>query len=160
MLFVFILGGAVAGAAWAGLAAIPKAYLNADEIITTLMLNFVALSLMNYLIFGSMTFWRDPTRPVPGGRKIPESAELPVLSGRIHAGIIIAIVAAVVLWWVLRQTSWGFQLRTIGDSTEAARYAGMGVKFKLLSVLAISGALAGIAGALLTRLGQRRVRGD
>jgi ABC-type uncharacterized transport system permease subunit len=148
MLFLFVLGGAVAGAAWAGLAAIPKAYLNADEIITTLMLNFVALSLMNYLIFGSMSFWRDPTRPVPQGNKIPESARLPILSGRLHAGIIIAVLAAVILWWVLRRTAWGFELRTIGDSPEAARYAGMSVKLKTLSVLAISGALAGIAGAV------------
>ena len=148
MLFVFILGGAVAGAVWASLAAIPKAYLNSDEIITTLMLNFVALSLMNYLIFGSMTFWRDPVRPMPQGNKIPDSAELPVLSGRLHAGIIIAVVAAVVLWWLLRQTRWGFQVRTIGDSPEAARYAGMSVKLKMISVLAISGALAGIAGAV------------
>jgi ABC-type uncharacterized transport system permease subunit len=148
MLLVFLVGGALAGAFWASLAAIPRAYLNADEIITTLMLNFIALSLMNYLIFGSMTFWRDPSRQVPGGKKIPESAQLPALSGRLHAGIIIAIVCAVVLWWVLRQTSWGFQLRTIGDSPAAARYAGMSVSLKVLSVLAISGALAGLAGAI------------
>jgi ABC-type uncharacterized transport system permease subunit len=148
MLLVFLVGGALAGAFWAGLAAIPRAYLNADEIITTLMLNFIALSLMNYLIFGSMTFWRDPSRPVPGGKKIPESAQLPALSGRLHAGIIIAIVCALVLWWVLRRTSWGFQLRTIGDSPAAARYAGMNVSRKVLSVLAISGALAGLAGAI------------
>lgn len=148
MLTIFILGGAVAGALWAGLAAIPRAYLNADEIITTLMLNFVALSLMNYLIFGSMSFWRDPARPVPQGLKIPESARLPILSGRLHAGIIIAVVVAALLWWVLRRTSWGFQVRTIGDSPDAARYAGMNVKLKTLWVLAISGALAGIAGAV------------
>jgi ABC-type uncharacterized transport system permease subunit len=137
MLTFFILGGAVAGAIWAGLAAIPRAFLNADEIITTLMLNFVALSLMNYLIFGSMSFWRDP-----------ESARLPILSGRLHAGVIVAVVAAALLWWVLRRTSWGFQVRTIGDSPDAARYAGMNVKLKLFWVLAISGALAGIAGAV------------
>jgi ABC-type uncharacterized transport system permease subunit len=148
MLTAFILGGAIAGAVWAGFAAIPKAYLNADEIITTLMLNFVALSLMNYLIFGAITFWRDPSRPVPQGKLIPSSAELPILSGRLHAGVIIAVAAALILWWVLRRTSWGFELRTIGDSPQAARYAGMSVKFKTLSVLAISGALAGIAGAV------------
>ncbi|MGZ0176665.1 MAG: ABC transporter permease [Acidimicrobiales bacterium] len=148
MLTFFILGGAVAGAIWAGLAAIPRAFLNADEIITTLMLNFVALSLMNYLIFGSMSFWRDPERPVPQGLKIPESARLPILSGRLHAGVIVAVVAAALLWWVLRRTSWGFQVRTIGDSPDAARYAGMNVKLKLFWVLAISGALAGIAGAV------------
>ncbi len=148
MLLVFLVGGALAGAVWASLAAIPRAYFGADEIITTLMLNFIALSLMNYLIFGSMTFWRDPSRPVPGGKKIPESAQLPGLSGRLHAGIIIAVLCAVVLWWVLRRTSWGFQLRTIGDSTTAARYAGMNVNLKVLSVLLVSGALAGLAGAI------------
>jgi ABC-type uncharacterized transport system permease subunit len=66
----------------------------------------------------------------------------------LHAGVIVAVVAAALLWWVLRRTSWGFQVRTIGDSPDAARYAGMNVKLKLFWVLAISGALAGIAGAV------------
>lgn len=148
MLTLFVLGAAMAGAVWAGFAAVPKALFNTDEIITTLMLNFIALSLMNYLIFGSMSFWRDPARPVPQGRKIPESAELPILSGRLHAGLLIALAAAIVLWFVLRRTSWGFELRTIGDSTAAARYAGMSVRSKTIVVLLISGALAGMAGAL------------
>jgi len=146
MLGAMLIAGALAGAFWALLAAIPKAYFNADEIITTLMLNFVALSLMNYLIFGSQSFWRDPRRPVPGGKRLPENAILPSLSGRLHFGIIIAVVAAVALWWVLRRTSWGFQIRTIGDSPRAASYAGMSVKLKTLGVLAVSGALAAIAG--------------
>lgn len=148
MLLIVLVGGAIGGAVWAALAAIPRAYFNADEIITTLMLNFIALSLMNYLIFGSMTFWRDPTRTVPGGKKIPGSAQLPELSGRLHVGILIAVACALVLWWVLRRTSWGYQLQTIGDSPAAARYAGMSVNRKVISVLAISGALAGLAGAI------------
>jgi len=146
MLSAMLVCGAVGGALWALLAAIPKAYLNADEIITTLMLNFVALSLMNYLIFGSQSFWRDPKRTVPGGKRLPDAAIMPSLSGRLHIGIIIAVVAAVLLWWFLRKTSWGFQIRTIGDSPSAARYAGMSVKTKTLAVLAVSGALAAIAG--------------
>lgn len=146
MLGAMLIVGALAGAFWALLAAIPKAYFNADEIITTLMLNFVALSLMNWLIFGSRSFWRDPRRPVPGGKRLPENAIMPSLSGRMHIGIIIAVVAAIFLWWLLRKTSWGFQIRTIGDSPRAARYAGMSVRAKTLAVLAISGALAAIAG--------------
>jgi len=146
MLGAMLVAGAIAGAFWALLAAIPKAFLNADEIITTLMLNFVALSVMNYLIFGSQSFWRDPRRTVPGGKRLPEAAIMPSLSGRLHVGIIIAVVAALILWWALRRTSWGFQIRTIGDSPSAARYAGMSVKFKTLAVLATSGALAAIAG--------------
>jgi simple sugar transport system permease protein len=146
MLSAMLIGGAIGGAFWALLAAVPKAYFNADEIITTLMLNFVALSLMNYLIFGSQSFWRDPRRTVPGGKRLPDSAIMPALSGRLHIGIIIAVVAAVLLWWLLRKTSWGFQVRTIGDSPSAARYAGMSVRRKTLGVLATSGALAAIAG--------------
>ena len=146
MLTAMVAFGALAGAAWALLAAIPKALFNADEIITTLMLNFVALSLMNYLIFGSQSFWRDPQRTVPGGKRLPESAIMPELSGRLHFGFVIAIVCAVGLWWVLRRTTWGFQIRTIGDSPTSARYAGMSVRMKTIAVLAISGGLAAIAG--------------
>ncbi len=146
MLGAMLVAGATAGALWALLAAIPKAFVNADEIITTLMLNFVALSLMNWLIFGSRSFWRDPRRPVPSGKRLPENAIMPELSGRMHIGIIIAVVAAVLLWWLLQKTSWGFQIRTIGDSPRAARYAGMSVRGKTMAVLALSGALAAIAG--------------
>lgn len=146
MLGSMLVVGALAGAFWALLAAVPKALFNADEIITTLMLNFVALAFMNYLIFGSRSFWRDPQRTVPGGKRLPDSAIFPSLSGRLHVGIIVAVVAAILLWALLRQTSWGFQIRTVGDSPKAARYAGMGVRAKTITVLGISGALAAIAG--------------
>jgi len=146
MLGAMLIVGAMAGALWAGLAAVPKALFDADEIITTLMLNFVALSLMNYLIFGSQTFWRDPQRVVPGGKRLPESAIMPAISGRMHIGILVAVASAVIIWWLLARTSWGFTVRTIGDSKPAARYAGMSVKKQILIVLALSGALAGIAG--------------
>ncbi len=148
MVGAMLLGGALAGALWAGFAAVPRAFLGTDEIITTLMLNFVALALMNYLIFGSFSFWRDPTRPVPQGNTIPDSAAMPVISGRLHVGFAIAVALAVLLWWVLRNTTFGFRVRTIGDSPRAARYAGIGVPFATLAVLAISGALAGVAGAI------------
>lgn len=148
MVGAMVLGGALAGAVWAGFAAVPKAYLGTDEIITTLMLNFVALAFMNYLIFGSYSFWRDPSRPVPQGNVIPDSAAMPVISGRLHIGFLVAVGLAVLLWWVLRSTTFGFRLRTIGDSPRAARYAGMGVPVATLAVLSISGALAGVAGAI------------
>jgi ABC-type uncharacterized transport system permease subunit len=148
MLVVILLGGAVAGALWAGLAAIPKAIFNTDEVITTLMLTFIALSFMNYLIFGSRSFWRDPDASFPVGKIVPESAELPIVTQRLHYGFLIALGAAVVLWWLLRRTTWGFELRTIGDSPAASRYAGMRVRTKIVSVLALSGALAGLAGAI------------
>ncbi|MGI9625152.1 MAG: ABC transporter permease [Acidimicrobiales bacterium] len=148
MLLAVLVAGALAGAVWAGFAAIPKAYFNTDEVITTLMLTFIALSFMNYLIFGSVSFWRDPDATFPVGKVIPESAELPLVSYRLHYGVFIALAAAVILWWVLRRTTWGFELRTIGDSPSASRYAGMRVKKKIIAVLGLSGALAGLAGAI------------
>ena len=148
MLAAMLASGALAGALWAGFASVPKALFGTDEIITTLMLNFVALGLMNYLIFGSQSFWRDPTRPVPQGNSLPESAELPVISGRLHVGFLIAVGLAVLLWWVLKSTTFGFRVRTIGDSARAARYAGVGVSTMVLAVLSISGAFAGVAGAI------------
>ena len=148
MLAAMIAGGAAVGALWAGVAALPKAYFNTNEVITTLMLNFVALYFMNYLIFGTVSFWRDPGRNYPQGKLIPDAAELPIISHRLHYGLVIALVAALVMWWSLRGTTWGFELRTIGDSPSASRYAGMSVSGKILSVLALSGALAGVAGAI------------
>lgn len=148
MLPLVLLGGVFAGAVWAGFAAVPKARFGTDEIITTLMLNFIALGLMNYLIFGSRSFWRDPKPAVPQGRDLPSSALLPILSERLHAGLLIAVGAALVLWWVLRSSAWGFRVRTIGDSPRAARYAGMGVPLTVVTVMAISGGLAGLAGAV------------
>ncbi len=148
MLTAMLLGGALAGVLWAGFAAVPKAFLGTDEIITTLMLNFVALAFMNYLIFGSMSFWRDPSRPVPQGKQIPDSAVLPAISGRLHLGFAIAVVLAVLIWLLLRSSTFGFRIRTIGDSHRAARYAGIGVPVATLAVMSISGALAGVAGAI------------
>jgi simple sugar transport system permease protein len=141
-----------AGGLWAALAALPRAYLRADEVISTLMLNFVALHFMNYLIFGSESFWRDKDpfyAGFPSGRVIPEVAQLPRLWLRLHAGFLIAIAAALVLWWLLRVTRWGFDIRVIGDSPAAARYAGMPVSRRLVSVLVVSGAIAGLAGGVL-----------
>ncbi len=148
MIAVVLVGGALAGALWAQLAAIPKAMFGTDEIITTLMLNFVALGLMNYLIQGSRSFWRNPTHPVPQGRDIPDSAQLPTVFERLHVGFFIAIGAAVLLWLVMRSTTWGFRLKAIGDSRRAARYAGIGVGSMTIGVMAVSGALAGAGGAI------------
>lgn len=144
-----LAAGAAAGALWAGLAALPRAYLNTDEVISTLMLNFVALNIMNYLIFSSYSYWRNVERTTfPSGRFIDESLRLPRLTGRLHIGLFIAAAAAVALWWALRSTRWGFEVQVTGDSPRAARYAGMRVDRKILSVLMVSGALAGLAGGI------------
>ncbi|HEY7283665.1 MAG TPA: ABC transporter permease [Actinomycetota bacterium] len=146
---LLLLAGIVGGAVWAALAAFPRAYLRTDEVISTLMLNFIALYLMNYLIFGSVSFWRDKQNiGFPSGRLIPDNAQLPNIWLRLHVGIVIAIVVAAALWWWLRSSRWGFDLRVIGDSVSAARYSGMNVARRTVSVLLVSGAIAGLAGAI------------
>lgn len=145
-----LAAGCIAGAFWASLAALPRAYLHTDEVISTLMLNFVGLYLMNYLIFGSISPWRDPeSMSFPRGRLIPVAAELPQIWMRLSIGLPIAIAVAVLFWWILRSTRWGFEIRVIGDSPLTGRYAGMSVPRTIMSVLLVSGGIAGLAGAIL-----------
>ena len=144
-----LAAGALAGTLWAALAALPRAYLNTDEVISTLMLNFVALGIMNYLIFSSFSYWRDPGRATfPVGRFLEDSLFLPRFAGRLHVGLFIALAAAAVLWWSLRSTRWGFEVLVTGDSPRAALYSGMRVDRKIVSVLMVSGALAGLGGGI------------
>ena len=145
-----IMAGAVGGAVWASIAAIPRVYLGTNEIITTLMLNFIALNLMNYLVFGSFSPWRDPeATQFPQGRPISDAARLPEFFNRLDWGFWIAVGVAVLAWLLLSKTGYGFQYRIVGDSSDAARYAGIGVKQKILSVFLLSGASAGLAGSIL-----------
>ncbi len=144
-----ILAGAVGGAFFAGFAAVPKVYLGTNEIITTLMLNFIALNFMNFLIFGSKSPWRDPASSTfPQGRPLPESARIPEFLNRLDYGIFVATAVALAAWYLIEKTRWGFELRTVGDSPETARYVGIGVSRKILGVFLLSGAFAGLAGSL------------
>lgn len=144
-----VVAGALGGALWVLLPALARAWLGTSEIITTLLLNYVALFAMRYLIFGSTSLWRDPTATnFPQGRPLPEAAEFPEWGlTRIHLGLVVALLAVVGLWWLLARTRVGFDLRVFGDSPEAARYAGIGVRRVVVGVLLLSGALAGLAGA-------------
>jgi ABC-type uncharacterized transport system permease subunit len=144
-----ILAGALGGAFLAAVAAVPRVYLGTNEIITTLMLNFIALSFMNYLIFGSESPWRDPAvSTFPQGRPIPDAAHLPEFFKRLDYGIFVAIGIAIVVWALIDKTRWGFEVRVVGDSPDTARYAGIGVPAKILGVFLLSGALAGLGGSL------------
>ena len=160
---VVILGGAVGGALWVLIPALARAYFGASEIVTTLLFNYVALYLMQYLIFGSGSYWRDPnSRSFPQGKPLPDVTHFPILHfptssffgidfppglTRIHLGLAIGLGLAVLLFAVLRWTGFGFDMRVIGDSPSAARYAGIPMVRTILIVLLVSGALAGIAGA-------------
>lgn len=138
--------GMIAGALWAGIPATLKATLGVDETLTTLMLNYVAILFSEHLYYGP---WRDPGGyGFPGTAPFPEAAWLPRLGGtRAHLGLIFALVAAVVLWFVFKRTRWGFELRIIGENQRAARYLGINIGRNIVLALLLSGALSGLAGA-------------
>ncbi|HSF86012.1 MAG TPA: ABC transporter permease [Acidimicrobiia bacterium] len=144
-----IVAGAIGGAFWASFAAVPRVYLGTNEIITTLMLNFIALNFMNYLIFGSNSPWRDPgVSTFPQGRPVPDAARIPEFFNRLDYGIIIAAFIAIAVYVLMDKSRWGFEVRVVGDSAETGRYAGIGVPRKILGVFLLSGALAGLGGSL------------
>ena len=138
----------VAGAAWAGIAAFLRARFGVLEVISTLMLNFVAANLVSYLVRGPL---QEPSRIYPQSELIVEAARLPRLweGTRLHVGIVVAIVVAALAWWFLARTAAGFRLRAVGASPTAARVTGR-VNAGRVAALALvaSGALAGLAGAL------------
>ena len=138
-----------AGAIWGLIPAALKAYLRVNEIITTLMLNYIAILFMDWLYTGP---WKDKQGyGFPGTASFKEMAALPRLpewmgAGRLHVGIIVALVAAALIWLVLLKTRWGYEIRVIGENPEAARYAGINLVRNILLVMIVSGGLAGLAG--------------
>ncbi|RME63578.1 MAG: ABC transporter permease [Caldilineae bacterium] len=144
---LMFLAAFAAGALWGVIPGLLKAYLNVNEIITTLMLNYVALLWMQYLYTGP---WKDPQGfGFPGTAQFPQEAWLPRMPlnlGRVHYGLALGLVAAVLLWFVLSRTKWGLEIKVIGENPQAARYAGMDIARNMVLVMIISGGLAGLAG--------------
>ena len=138
-------GGLVAGAAWALPPALLRIRFGIDEVVTTLLLNPVALLLVSGLLNGP---WRDPVTRFPESPRIAESAEFPQLvdRSRLHLGFLIALVVLVVAWFVMEKTPKGLELRATGLSPHAARFAGIRVERTLLGAALASGAVAGLAG--------------
>ncbi len=139
------LAAALAGGLWGLLPAIPRAYWKVNETITTLMLNYVAIIWVEYLVYGP---WKDPQGfNFPFTAVFGAGATLPSLgNSRVHYGLYFLLIAAVLVWVILRYTAWGFQLKVVGESQQAASYAGMSIVKTILLVMLCSGALAGIAG--------------
>ncbi|MGI6555263.1 MAG: ABC transporter permease [Bacillota bacterium] len=142
---LMFLAACFAGGVWALLCAVPRAYLGVNETITTLMLNYVAIFWVDYLVYGP---WKDPEGfNFPLTATFSESATLPALAGsRIHCGLIIGLIMAVILYVVIYKTKWGYEIRVIGESESAARYAGMNIRRQIILVMFVSGALCGLAG--------------
>ena len=149
-----LLVGAATGAAWIAIPAFLRARLGTSEIVSTLLLNYVALNLLNYLIFGSTGFFRDPTTSFPQGRLVADSARLSPISfftdkvTNTYPTFLIAVILAVVLFWLIRVSNYGYETAVYADSPNTARYAGMNSAWLQSSVLLISGALAGVGGAM------------
>jgi len=136
--------GMLAGAVWAVIPALLKAYLNVNEILTTLMMNYIAILMVEYLYLGP---WRDPEGyGFPGSAPFPQEAVLPRLIGRVHLGIIFAVIAAFIIWLIMSRMQWGYEIRLIGENPRAAKYAGISTKRNMILVMVLSGALAGLAG--------------
>jgi simple sugar transport system permease protein len=147
-LVVSLIAGALAGAFWAGIAAELKRRYHVLEIISTIMLNFIALYLVSFLVRGPL---QEPTHIYPQTPSLSEASRLPVIlpGTRLHAGFLIAVAVAIVLYWILRETALGFRIRAIGAGPRAAESAGM-VDVSRLSwkVFLWSGAISGLAGAI------------
>jgi len=164
-----LLAGAVAGALWGGIPGYLRARTGAHEVITTIMLNYIAFRMLDYLVNGPL---KDRTASLPRTPFIQASAQLPrfisplesadltggqqyrplIVSAdpnwglRLHLGFVVALLAVWLIWWLLNRTTAGFEIKTVGANPEAARYAGMNITKNFVLAMALSGALAGLAG--------------
>jgi simple sugar transport system permease protein len=148
-----LIAGALGGALWAGIPGFLKARTGAHEVITTIMMNYIAFRLSDFLLNGPMKRldpttgepgWNPITPPILGTAWLPKFFPDPL---RFHAGFFLALAAAVFVYWFLWKTTLGFEIRTVGANPKAAKYAGMNVPRNFVIAMAISGALAALTGA-------------
>jgi len=149
---VMIVAGAIAGALWGFIPGFLKAHLRVNEIISTLMLNYIAISWVNFWVFAVWTEGGfQMTAKFPQSAWLPRlldySASFPALRGlTTHLGFLFGVVAAVIIWIIIYRSRWGYEIRLIGDNPRAAQYAGININRNIIFVMMLSGALAGIGG--------------
>ena len=146
LLSIMCVSGIVGGALWALIPAALKAFWDVNEVITTLLLNYIALFFLKYLMYGP---WRDPTsHGFPLTKEFSLNAQLPRIfpHTRVHLGLIFGIVAAIIIWIVIKKTKFGYEIRVIGENKNAARYAGINIVKDIFIAMVVSGGLAGLAG--------------
>ncbi len=144
-LIVAILAGILGGAIWGGLVGLLKARTGAHEVIVTIMLNYVAIYLLQWLL--TTTTFQRPGRSDPISPVVDSSAQYPQFAGnRLHLGFILALLAAAFVWWLLNRSTIGFELRAVGANPDASRAAGMSVGRAYTIAMLVAGALAGLAG--------------
>ena len=144
---VLLAAGFIGGAVWGGIAGFLKAELGVNEIVSTLMLNYIGILLVDFLVYGP---WRDPAGlNFPTSKSFGQNAELSgFFNTSIHAGIFFALILAVIIYYFFKKTTLGFEMSVIGDNEKAARYAGINVKNNIIIAMMLSGGIAGFAGAV------------
>jgi ABC-type uncharacterized transport system permease subunit len=136
--------GILFGMGWGFIPGILKAVSGAHEVVTTIMLNYVAIGFLAWAVSGPL---KVPGSPQPITFDVGNAA-YPILFGRnAHLGIIIALVSVALIWWLLYRTTWGFEIRSVGANPDASRYAGMHPRLITTATMTLAGALAGLAGA-------------
>ena len=154
MIPAMMVMGMLAGALWGFIPGYLRAKYNVNEIISTLMMNYIAVAWNNYFIFD---VWSEGgfqmSRQFPKTAWLPRltdySAQFPAFRGlTIHLGLVIGMIAAGVVWWILYRSRWGYEIRLIGDNPRAARYAGINIVRNTILVMMLSGALAALGGML------------
>ena len=138
---------ALGGAVWGAVPGFLKARFGAHEVINTIMMNYIAVKLVDYLV---KQLLRDPTASLDRTPYVLATAHLPLLVGeqyRLHAGLLVALAAVGLIAWLLFKTTIGFGIRTVGANANAARYAGMHVSWYIVLTMTLAGASAGLAGA-------------
>ncbi len=148
VIYVVILAGILAGMLWAAIPALLKVHFNTNEILTSLMLTYIAYQLLQYVVYGPL---KDPMGfGFPQSELFADAATVaPLLDGtRLHKGVLLAPIAAVLVWFIFSRHLFGFRIRLTGVAPAAAKYAGFSQKAIIWSVFLIAGAFAGLAGAL------------
>ena len=155
-----LLAGIAGGMVWGAIPGLLKVYTGAHEVITTIMLNYIASLFAGWTVYAGGRqgqspgpLWDPTARAISETPDVLASAQLPLLGNTrldIHLGIIIAPLVAFFIWWLIYRTTFGFEVRTVGRNTEASRYAGMYPRRTIVLSMALAGGLAGLAGAIET----------
>jgi simple sugar transport system permease protein len=150
MVPIVLMCGALAGAAWIFVPAFVRSRLGTSEIVSTLLLTYIGASLIKHVIYTPGSFFRNPNTSFPQGRMVADSASLDSFgSSRLYPTFFVALIIAGALYWVVKRTEFGYRINVISDSPRAAHYAGINSRRTTMWVMLISGALSGLAGAML-----------
>jgi general nucleoside transport system permease protein len=156
LLPIALLAGIVAGGVWAGIAGLLKAWRGAHEVITTMMMNYIAILISQYMLTASPSGAPGPMEQqlqIGNPETLPMNVHLPIIlpqrilpNGRLHAGLLVALACGVVFWFILWRTSLGYKIRAVGLNPKAAAYAGVNVGWSMTIAMFIAGGFAGLAG--------------